>query len=176
MSEINFEINGILFPLWVQYNFKKYKLNTISNDKDNVKDNNLVLKKHQEFICKYLDVNSPFKDILLYHGLGWGKTVIAINIYNAIYAKTDEYNLFIFIKASLKNDPWLKELNVWLSNKNEQNKKIIFIHYDSPNAYDDFIKQVWIHLNNMYIIDEMHNFIWTVCSNVIEKKKNKKAF
>jgi len=46
---------------------------------------------------------------LLYHGLGSGKTATAINIYNSLYIKNKEYSIYLLIKASLMDDPWLKE-------------------------------------------------------------------
>ena len=36
--------------------------------------------KYQKFLGDYLTSSSNFKDILIYHGLGTGKTVTAINI------------------------------------------------------------------------------------------------
>ena len=136
---IDFKINGILFPSWVVANFQKYKLPDIikSGDDDpcNKKGDSgkirLELRKYQTFISQYMDFKSPYRDLLLYHGLGSGKTASAINVYNVLYNYTPGWNVFLLIKASLK-EGWLTELKKWLK-KDEYEyryKNIIFIHYD----------------------------------------------
>jgi superfamily II DNA or RNA helicase len=181
-DNINLNKNGRLFPLWVLSNFKKYQLPEIIRKKD-VDPCNFTIKKelnkYQEFIGKYLDYRSPFKDILIYHGLGSGKTVSAINIYNVLYNYTPDWNVFIIIPASLRNDPWLKDLNNWLTSKNFKDKmeNIVFVHYDSPYADRDFlekIKKVDSSKKTMFIFDEVQKFIRNVYNN-ISTKKGKRA-
>ena len=53
---------------------------------------------------------------------GSGKTVSAINIYNVLFNYTPKWNVFLLIKASLKNDPWLKDLNGWLEKNNMEGR------------------------------------------------------
>ena len=93
------------------------------------------------FAASYLDFRSPYKDILLYHGLGSGKTATSINIYNILYNYNPDWNVFILIKASLKNDPWMKDIKKWLTLKDYDDmlKNIKFIHFDAPNADKNFI-------------------------------------
>lgn len=176
--------NGRLFPSWVLKNFKSYRLPEIFI-KDNedpcnrTKEGKLELKKYQEFLAKYLDYNSPYKDILIYHSLGSGKTVTAINIYNMLYNYSPAWNVFILLKATLKNHPWLSDLSVWLQ-KNEEEyrmKNIIFISYDSPIADKQFLEAVKssdTSKKSLYIIDEAHNFIRNVYSN-INSRQGKRA-
>ena len=38
-----------------------------------------------KFIQNYMDINSPHRTILLYHGLGTGKTCPSLFIYNTLY-------------------------------------------------------------------------------------------
>jgi superfamily II DNA or RNA helicase len=169
--------NGRLFPIWVMHNFKKYKLSPLvysdKIDPCNVKEENYnELTNYQKFLASYLDYRSIYKDILIYHGLGSGKTATAINIYNMLYNYTPDWNIFILIKASLKNDPWLKDLNRWISSedKNQRIANIYFIHYDAPNADKAFIntiKEVDANKKTMYIIDEVHNFIKNVYNNIV---------
>ena len=102
--------------------------------------------------------------------MGSGKTATAINIYNTLYNYTSGWNVFILLKASIKGS-WLEDLKVWLK-KDEYEfrfKNIIFVHYDSPFADRDFmnaIKRVDSSKKSIYIIDEVHNFISNVYSNV----------
>ena len=181
-ENINLEMNGRLFPLWVLKNFKEYELPEILR-KDGEDPCNEKFKKqvttYQAFLGQFLNYRSPFKDILIYHGLGSGKTVSAINIYNVLFNYTPKWNVFLLIKASLKNDPWLKDLNGWLENENKEGrmKNIKFIHYDSPFADRDFlevVKKADSSKESLYIFDEVHNFINNVYNN-ISSKKGKRA-
>jgi superfamily II DNA or RNA helicase len=178
---IDFKVNGRLFPLWILYNFKKYNLKPIvkipgqdpckTSDKDEV----LELRSYQKFIGAYLDYRSPYRDILLYHGLGSGKTASAINVYNVLYNYTPGWNVFILIKASLKNKPWLDDLKTWLAKEDNAGRwdNIKFIHYDSPKADRDFlnkVKEADSSKKNLYIFDEAHNFIRNVYGNITNKQ------
>ena len=182
---IEFDINGKLFPSWILKNFSKYKLDevlvldgedpcqpeqTLSYNNQEITETKLKMRKYQEFITKYLDYNSPYKDILLYHGLGSGKTGTAINIYNMLYNYTSGWNVFILIKAALRDQPWLADLEKWLdSDKSHKMSNIVFISYDSPIADTTFLealKNADITKKNLYIFDEVHNFIRNVYSNI----------
>ena len=171
---IDFKINGRLFPSWVLANFKHYKLPEIikQDDVDPCKvKTKLALRKYQLFISKFLDFNSPYHDLILYHGLGSGKTASAINVYNMLYNYTPGWNVIILLKASMRHSIWLPELEKWL-NKDEYKyrfKNIHFVHYDAPNAdksFLDTIKSIDSSKKSMYIIEECHNFINNVYSNI----------
>ena len=174
---IDLKINGRLFPIWIMHNFKKYKLPPIKYDGDDpckIKNKSMTkeLFTYQKFLTSYLDYRSPYKDILIYHGLGSGKTVTAINIYNILYNYTPSWNVFVLIKASLKDDPWLKDLKDWLpkNDANDRMNNIIFVHYDAPNADRAFLNAVRsadATKKNIFIIEEAHNFIKNVYSNIV---------
>ena len=173
MVNIVLEKNGKLFPIWILKNFKKYVLpEVIVNDNDpcaEVFKNELTL--YQKFISQYLNYDSPFKSLLVYHGVGSGKTNTAINVYNILYNYTSKWNVFLLIPASLHDDPWIKDLQTWLSanTKTKQLANIQFIHYDAPNAdkqFLDSIKSVDQDNKNIFIIDEAHKFINNVYSNI----------
>lgn len=181
-NDILLEENGRLFPLWIMKNFKKYVLPEIirkeGEDPCNEKISN-ELEKYQQFVGSYLDYRSPFRDLLVYHGLGSGKTVTAINVYNIMYNYTPKWNVVLLIKASLKNDPWLKDIGNWLQKENYEDrmKNIIFVNYDSPFADREFldkIKKLDSSKPFLFIIDEAHQFINNVYNN-ISTKKGKRA-
>lgn len=183
---IDLKINGRLFPSWVLKNFKQYKLPEIlrkeGDDRCNV-EIKLELRKYQEFMGKYLGPTSPYNGILLYHGLGSGKTATSINLMNIMYNYTPNVVFIILIKRSLREDPWMKDLKMWLgrdvSEANVQNinqlgryKAIHFVHYDSPFAGQNFLdvmKSVDTSKRLVFIIDEVHNFIRNVYSNITTK-------
>jgi len=179
-KDIDLLLNGKLFPTWLMANFKKYKLEEIFVGKEDPCSKELIpgLRKYQLFVSKFLDYKSNFKDMLIYHGLGSGKTATAINVYNVLYNSNPGWNVFILIKAGLHQN-WLDELKKWLSKDDHEfrMKNIIFVHYDSPFANRSFIEAVRksdSSKKNIYIIDECHNFIGNVYSN-ISTNKGKRA-
>ena len=175
---VNLKINGRLFPTWILANFNRYKLPEIfidGSDPCNDKKVSAELRKYQDFLGKYLDYNSPYRNILIYHGLGSGKTRTAINIYNVLYNYSPDWNVFILLKATLKESTWVKELESWLHKDEKDFRKanIEFISYDSPTADKYFLEKVKnadAAKKSMYIIDEAHNFINNVYTNMSSKQ------
>ena len=168
--------NGRVFPAWVLHNFKKYKLPEIitkeGEDPCNVKTK-LELRKYQEFLGKYIGPGSPYAEILIYHGLGSGKTATAINLLNIFYNYDPSHNFIILIKASLRDDPWMMDMEKWLSKSIQNNKNayenIHFVHYDAPNAGESFmkiVKKLDVTKPVLFMIDEVHLFISNVYSNI----------
>ena len=176
---INLKNNGILFPIWVLKNFKKYKLDKIIiNKNDDVcsnMENKLELTKYQAFLSSYLNYNSIYKNILIFHGLGSGKTITTINLYNILYNYNPNWNIIVLLKASLKKS-WISDFDKYFTDESEKENKIknfYFISYDAPNSNEifiDVIKKLNVSNKTMYIIDESHNFISNVYTNVIHKK------
>lgn len=175
---VNLKVNGRLFPTWILANFKKFKLPEIfidGSDPCNNKKTSAELRKYQEFLGKYLDYNSPYRDILIYHGLGSGKTRTAINIYNVLYNYSPDWNVFILLKATLKESTWFKELEAWLQKEEKEFRRsnIEFVSYDAPNAdkmFIDKVKNADAAKKSLYIIDEAHNFINNVYTNMSSKQ------
>ena len=178
----NLKINGRIFPIWILKNFSKYKLPDIirKDDEDPCQvKTKLELRKYQEFIGAYLDYKSPYHDILMYHGLGSGKSATAINVYNVLYNASSGWNVYLIIKASLHDNPWESDLKKWLGQQDYAHRysNIKWVHYDSPYADTEFmdkIKNSDSILKNLYIIEEVHNFIRNVYSN-LSSRKGKRA-
>lgn len=57
---------------------------------------------HQELIKQYLNSYSPYRGVLLYHGLGSGKTCTSIGVIEAM--KTTKPKVFIMTTAALQNN------------------------------------------------------------------------
>jgi hypothetical protein len=174
---VDLKTNGKLFPSWVMANFKKYKLpDIIKQDDDpcNRKTKN-ELRLYQKIMASFLDYRGPYRDILLYHGLGSGKTGNAINIYNMLYNYTPGWNVFILLRATLKDHPWMDDLQKFLTKEEYEFrfKNIIFISYDSPIAdrqFMDAVKNADTSKRSLYIIEEAHNFIRNVYTNISSKQ------
>ena len=69
-----------------------------------------VLKKsfiHQALIDRYINIDSPYRGLLLYHELGTGKTATSITLVNQ-YLKANK-KIYIILPASLRNN-YIKEL------------------------------------------------------------------
>jgi superfamily II DNA or RNA helicase len=182
---IDLKNNGRLFPVWVMHNFKKYKLPEIMRGKDedrcnSSRDAKKELNRYQSFLAEFIGPGRPYNEMLLYHNMGSGKTISAINLINIMYDADPNFNVILLIKASLKKDPWLKEMKEWLrmdAGENDFKKSKIFatihfVHYDSPFADKDFmevIKRIDTTKPILYLIEEAHNFIRNVYSNMNSK-------
>ena len=179
---INLEQNGRIFPLWVMKNFKDFILPEIilkegEDPCNEVRTEGLTL--YQKFIGNFISYQSPFKNILIYHGVGAGKTYSAINVYNILFNYTPKWNIFLLIPASLHDDPWMKDIEKYMTKDDYKLRygNIIFIHYDSPYADRDFLEKVKnadSSKSSVFIIDEAHRFINNVYNN-ISSKKGKRA-
>lgn len=173
---IDFETNGKLFPSWILRNFKHYQLPKIilaagidPCKKDNEKQQNQKseLRKYQTFISEYLTAESPYRGILIYHGLGSGKTASSINLYNILYNHDSNWNMFVLLKSSLK-ESWVTEIEKFIENTSMK-ESIHFITYDSATAmkqleekkkFSDATKK------SLFVIEEAHNFINSVYGSV----------
>ena len=180
-TNINLEENGRIFPSWVMSNFKNYVLPDIirNEGEDPCNEARKGAQLYQQFVGQFLNYQSPFKDMLIYHGVGAGKTYTAINLYNILFNYTPKWNIFLLIPASLRDDPWLKDIKQFLNKDNYDQRfaNIIFIHYDSPFADKNFLEKVKkadTSNTSLFIIDEAHRFINNVYNN-ISSKKGKRA-
>ena len=95
------------------------------------------------------------------------------------YTLLSGINIYLLIPASLHQDPWMKELKLWLKKEDFDNRlsKINFIHYDAPNADKKFleaIKKNDVNKQSIFIIEEVHRFINNVYNN-ISSNSGKKA-
>lgn len=110
-----------------------------------------ALFKHQQLVKDFMQDDSPFHGLLLYHGLGVGKTRSAIEI-----AKSNNRNIVVMLPASLKEN-FLGEIQKVADAKGSSFE---FLSYNGLNrnnikqyANDNFFD------NKLVIIDEVHNFI-----------------
>jgi SNF2 family DNA or RNA helicase len=176
---VDLRINGRLFNSYILANYKKYKIpelaQTDSDEDPCFKKTKHELKNYQMFISKYLDPSSIYKNMLLYWGVGSGKGAGTINMYNILYNYNPNINMIILLKATLKESTWMKELRMWLQEEEKQYrmKNIYFVSYDSPTADKQFMetmKNLDTSKRNFFVIEEAHNFIRNVYSNISSRQ------
>ena len=121
--------NREIYIKFIQELFKPYsdkllqeeqdiKSGKIVIDCDNYKEDSFKLFTHQELITRYINLYSPYRGLLIYHGLGSGKTCTSITIAEGL---KDEMQILVFMPASLKQNyiDELKKCGDFLYKKNQ---------------------------------------------------------
>lgn len=160
------------FPDFVFTKYDNYRLGKahIKNCEDIDKKEESDLFLYQKFVLKYLEKSSPYRGILLYYGLGSGKTRAAIEIakqYREIGKKV------VFISPASLVDNFIGELIKWgdlnlgkNKNKNSVPDKedlkphgYLFVSYNAPNKLTQLNKVATngVIKNKVIIVDEVHN-------------------
>jgi len=134
-----------VYPTYEECAYKKEK-------HPNEEYTDFYLSQGQKFVKDFL-VNSPYRGILLYHGLGTGKTCAALITAQELI---DKHHVLLFIPASLKQN-WLNELEYCGSkvykNKEEIYKNYTFVNYNSSGINDVYSENGII--NNLYLGSEV---------------------
>ena len=148
---------------------------------------------HQQFLSKFFHEFTIHKEphsrgLLIYHGLGSGKTCTSLMIAKSIReASKVPLKINILIQARLEIDPWKKELfspcGVISENKDNYktqkafynliNKKynVNILHYNAFNVLKEKTDEIDFN-NSIIIVDETHNFLNTL-RNISEKDRLK---
>jgi len=183
------------FPEWIFKHYEKYKLDEIIEEPKNelMDDQNILSTKtflYQEFIASYINPMTPYRSILLDHGLGSGKTKSSIKV--AEKFREANYDIICLLPASLKNN-YIDEIKIWgnedlrrPSNYDQLShlekiaidreltekikKKYNFVSYNS-NVTHKKIKELKLK-NALIIIDEVHNFVNLLCSKTSKYAKS----
>ena len=173
-------VYGKYFPLWVPTHFKDFILKDFETnpDVDPCATSTERSKEHmmyQHFLGKYLSYDSPLKNILLYHGVGMGKTKVAVNYILTLHKHNPNWNIVLLLKASLQRT-WEEELEKWLEPSEYEmiRNNITMINYDGPTAGNIFLNRAMRDIDQskkfLYIIEESHIFISNVFNNVVQEK------
>lgn len=152
--------NNKKFPSWINKTFLKYKLT--NKTKIQSLDGKFKPFLYQLFLRDYMQNASPYRGILLYHGLGSGKSCSAITIAENLKS---EKNIVCIMPASLKGNfiGGPKEGLLFCGDPIYQtNPKLIYEKYTfiSSNASNTLQQLGKIDLDNhVIIIDEAHNLV-----------------
>tara|TARA_Y100000816_G_scaffold251060_1_gene201329 strand:- start:11 stop:3478 length:3468 start_codon:yes stop_codon:yes gene_type:complete len=154
---INF-INGLFDPYKkeIEENLENY-----SCDKSN--DGDFQLLFHQKIVRDYLNLYTPYRGLLLYHGLGSGKTCSSIAIAEGFKS---EKQIFVMTPASLRIN-YIEELKKCgdLMYRKTQYWEFVNIK-DKPELIEPLSST--LNLSTKFIKD--NNVVWFV--NIKEKKSN----
>jgi len=84
------------FPSWINEVFLPYRIT-----EENKNKNKFEFTLYQKFIRDYLQLHSPYRGLLLYHGLGSGKTCSSIAVSENLKHKK---NVVVLSPASLRSN------------------------------------------------------------------------
>jgi superfamily II DNA or RNA helicase len=125
--------------------FNKF-IHTFTEGKE-LSESNLF--KYQQFVINMFHKDSPYRGVLLYHGLGVGKTRSAIKI-----AESLGRDIIVMLPASLRAN-FEKELDEVKSKLKRE-----YIHYNGLMKKNvEEMQNIRLFDNKTVIIDETHNFI-----------------
>jgi hypothetical protein len=165
MEENTFLLNNRLgFNTFITQYFKKKYAKEIgttgsSTCEDMTKTANYGLMLHQKIVSDYLNLKTPYRGLLLYHGLGSGKTCSSIEIIKSIVtaeraASTKEKQILIFTPAALdlpyrgeilKCDASYQKTRNWrFVQKDEKKSSRINDLYDKNVPFAEGGKGAWI--------------------------------
>ena len=184
---INF-INSLFDPYKkeIEENLENYSCDRAGN-------NDFQLLFHQKIVRDYLNLYTPYRGLLLYHGLGSGKTCSSIAIAEGF--KSDK-QIFVMTPASLRTNyiEELKKCGDLIYRKTQFWEFISIKFFNLDKQLDEMIKNKFkfinyngmrnSHLNTLtlnntinpfsnsvVIIDEAHNFVSRIVNKIPEAKK-----
>ena len=158
--------NREIFANFIKQLFQPYKEKLIKEEKDivsgkktidctNYTDDSFKLFSHQEIIMRYINLYTPYRGLLLYHGLGSGKTCSSIAIAEGL---KNDMQVMVLTPASLKQNyiDELKKCGDFLYKKNQ------FWEFIDTTNNPEFIKPLSsiLKLSESYI--KKNNGVWMV--------------
>jgi hypothetical protein len=140
------------FYNWLHKNFKDYDS---SSPKESKKEEGFQYNRVQKLVRDFMQESSPYRGLLLYHGLGSGKTCSSIAITEALKGKKGVY---FVSKAALERN--FIDNGVMTCGADYMTKNHYWVHIKGNNEYEqELIQQLGIpddivsENNGAYIID-----------------------
>jgi superfamily II DNA or RNA helicase len=167
-----------------KYEFTQTNVKKDENDKY-TKD--IYHQPHQTFLRNWISKNTIYDNILIYHGLGTGKTCVAISIAEGFKEYVSKFNrkIIVLVKNDTIQKNFLAEMKTNCTDYckdscqdetvfNKEIKKYYDFHH-----HQEFIDNYKESLSNtVIIIDEFHNMIGSSTEDMSSKltKKLEKAY
>jgi len=148
--------NNKEFLEWFNKTFLKYR----ATGKEEHKSKKFEPYNYQKLLRNFMNNNSPYKGILLYHGLGSGKTCTSLTIAENL---KKEKNIIVMLPASLKNNFIYKGVLFcgdpeYQVDESKYKSKYTFVSYNSAYVLNE-LKKIGSLDNKVIIIEEVHNLI-----------------
>jgi superfamily II DNA or RNA helicase len=154
------DVNQKRFPSWINETFIQYQTKGREKMPAPKPGAGFSPYGYQKLLRDFMQSNSPYRGILLYHGLGSGKTCTSITI--AENLKSDR-NILIVLPATLKANYIEKGLKVCGDRRYKNNNSLIrekytFISYNASNKLKQF-ERIGSLDNRVIILEEVHGLI-----------------
>jgi superfamily II DNA or RNA helicase len=161
------DIQNKYFIKWVNDTFYPY---LVTKEFEYKKGKDFEFSPLQKFVRDYLQINSPYRGLLLYHGLGLGKTCSSIAIAENL---KQSKNVIVMVPASLKNNYKTALLGdcsdpSYKMNPEKIKTKYTFVSYNASNTVEQ-LEKIGSLDNHVIIIDEIHNLISMMVSESSKK-------
>ena len=150
--------NKVNYPRWISNEYKTYS--NVKNMKaytsqltcsNKVTNEKFTLFPHQELIRDYLQIKSPYRGLLLYHGLGVGKTCSSIAVSEILL---NFKKVIIILPAALKNN-YVQELQKCGNNLFNIKKEWVFIEQKSGKTHSTDLVKLYSKKYNKFISDKL---------------------
>lgn len=84
----------------------------IKEYRDNICARDFTLHEHQSFLSNFINPDTPYKGLLIFHGTGTGKTCAAITIAEKFKSIVEKYNtkIYVLVSGPLIRENWKNEL------------------------------------------------------------------
>jgi SNF2 family DNA or RNA helicase len=176
------------FPDWITQTYQSYKKEAdkkrrVSNNKNiNNKNNNsnsadtgFTPFSHQKLVRDYMaSPMSPYRGLLLYHGLGSGKTCASIMISEGLI-KLHNKKCVVLIPASLRGNFIAKGLEFCADDRYKTNQKwernYTFVSYNASNVKKQ-VEALGSFDDKVVIIEEVHNLVSRITSSLLGNSVN----
>lgn len=174
------------FPDWITQTYQLYKKEadkkrSASNNRNSNSKNNTTNEpdftpfSHQKLVRDYMaSPMSPYRGILLYHGLGSGKTCASIMISEGLI-KLHNKKCVILIPASLRGNFIAKGLEFCADDRYKTNQRwernYTFVSYNASNVKKQ-IDALGSLDDKVVIIEEVHNLVSRITSSLLGNSVN----
>jgi len=138
--------------------YSKYEIKTNPSFKDICFPQKFTYQLPQLFVADFINPDTPYKGILLYHKIGAGKTCAAVNIAEGWKHKK---KIMFVCPASLIGNMY-KELRSYCAGSEyitEKERKQLSQYKPDSNEYEDLIELVNKRINKYYTIISYNKFV-----------------
>lgn len=82
--------------------------NDIKEYRDNICARDFALHEHQAMLSNFINPNTPYRGLLIFHGLGTGKTCVGVSIAESFKTMVQKYNtkIYVLVSGPLIKDNW----------------------------------------------------------------------